>query len=373
MKRIKSLIILGVVLAVVIVGYVVASQIAKREEKKNEVPEETVISVIDREADDITEISYKSKTSEYALEKTSSGFMLKGDEKFPLDQSVAAAMADTVSLIDSSRLVTEDRASFTEYGLAEPLSVITVKFSDGTEYGINIGGYNKYSDTDYMNIAGTDKVYTVDTALREQFDYTLKDLLADEKITSPGGIGSVKTVEVSFSDGTGHTFAFVPGSEAEVDGDGNELVAAVPDMWTKTLSDGTLLDGDHTETVTNIYNEIFSASLDEWADYAVTEPEQLEKYGLSEPYCKITVNYTETVTVTGDESTSTVTKDVDKSVYVIFGNELPANAEDPTAETTADTETDTNEEEAASRYYMIGGGKVVYVVSEDDFASALAK
>lgn len=84
MKKTKNLIILLVVLAVAIVIYIAATIIANREEKNNETPEETKITIIDKTASDVASVSLESSSSNYTIDCRQALITLKTIIPFPL-------------------------------------------------------------------------------------------------------------------------------------------------------------------------------------------------------------------------------------------------------------------------------------------------
>jgi len=90
--------------------------------------------------------------------------------------------------------------------------------------------------------------------------------------------------------------------------------------------------------------------------------------------------YEDTVIIAGDENTSNVTQVLEKVMGFLIGDLLPAeNTDSETAETeeTAETaepaEADATEEESKpQRYFMLEGGKIVYILDEANLSAALS-
>lgn len=66
-KRTGKLIALLAVLAVAVAAYFVASAIAKREQNRNDTPDETKISIIDKETTDLVSVTVKAAGSDYTV------------------------------------------------------------------------------------------------------------------------------------------------------------------------------------------------------------------------------------------------------------------------------------------------------------------
>ena len=383
MKRSTGLIVLLVFLVLAMAFYAVATVIAKREEAKNQEPEVTVITVVDKKPEDVVSLTLKSKTLTVGIAVNESGkYRLTSDEHFPVDQIIASYMVEGVAVIEFIRKLEGSDADLATYGLDEPHTVITAGYKDDRTVTLKLGDYNKHADAYYCDM-GDGAVYLIDAAYLDAFDYTMKDLLQDELITKPkNGLSDVTSFELVFRDGSSYTYGAV--TDDSEDGEGKIY-------WNKFLGD-VPVEGDFTEQVEALYKELFSAKLDEWADYNVTGAERLGSFGLSEPAVRITVRYTEKVTIAGDDGTSSVTKEVEKVVGFLIGDVAPVEKEEtenPDSESSADTatpdtdtvtdaatdtealEADAEEEPVVNRYFMLEGGKTVYLLSESVLTHAL--
>ncbi len=394
MKRSTGLIVLLIVLVLAVVFYVVATVIAKREEEKNQEPEVTLITVVDKKPEDVVSLTLKSKTLTVGIAVNESGkYRLTSDEHFPVDQIIASYMVEGVAVIEFTRKLEGSDADLATYGLDEPHTVITAGYKDDRTVTLKLGDYNKHADAYYCDM-GDGAVYLIDAAYLDAFDYTMKDLLQDELITKPkNGLSDVTSFELAFRDGSGFTYTFIKAEADEaavsenVTDTAGEKESAPTEYWAKTLLDGTVVEGDFTEQVKALYKELFDVKLDAWADYNVTGAERLEAFGLSAPAVTITVRYNEKVTIKGDDGTSSVTKEVEKVVGFLIGDAAPSEEDEPAdSESTApetntatDTQADTSapegdaeeEEPIVNRYFMLEGGKVVYLLSEEALSHAL--
>ena len=397
MKRSTGLIVLLIVLVLAVVFYVVATVIAKREEEKNQEPEVTVITVVDKKPEDVTSLTFEGKTLSVGITVTESGkYRLTGDEHFPMDQIIASYMVEGVAVIEFTRKLEGADTDPATYGLDKPHTVITAAYTDDCTVTLKLGDYNKHADAYYCDM-GDGGVYLIDAAYLDAFDYTMKDLLQDELITKPKeGLSAVTEFKLVFRDGSGFTYTFVKdeaeeAAESEEATDTTGTAETTPkEYWAKALLDGTAVEGDFTEQVEALYKELFDVKLDEWADYNVTGAERLGEFGLAEPAVTITVRYTEEVTIEGDDSSSSVTKEVEKVVGFLIGDAAPSEEDEPAdSESSADTAapendgstaaTDTEapegdaeeEEEIVNRYFMLEGGKVVYLIDQAKLTEAL--
>ena len=156
-KRTGKLIALLAVLAVAVAAYFVASAIAKREQNRNDTPDETKISIIDKETTDLVSVTVKAAGSDYTVAQSGGKYTLRDDADFPLDQDRAKDIAAAVTSVSADRRVAEAGADSSEYGLDSPLYTVTAKYSGGAEMTFRIGSYNRHTDSYYMSIAGEDR------------------------------------------------------------------------------------------------------------------------------------------------------------------------------------------------------------------------
>lgn len=388
-KRTGKLIALLAVLAVAIAAYFVASAIAKREEGKNDIPDETKISIIDKETTDLVSVSIKSAGSDYSIGQKDGKYSLTDDADFPLDQDIAATIAAAVTEVSADRKVADSGADSSEYGLDEPLYTVTAKYSGGAEMTFRIGSYNRHTDSYYMSIAGEDAVYLVGKTMTTPLGYTLKELIVNETLTEPDEkFKALTAVKVAFSDGTGFKYTLV--SATDEDGE---------DTWSLALLDGTEIEGDFSEAAEALYDALFGYKPTDWVAYGVKTDEQLKEYGLDAPYAEITVYYNDTVVITPDDNSAPVTKIIEKTLTVRIGN-LAESADEPeepdtsdtapstssengetepsasadTSETeglTAEPDSDPEEDSTESRYFLFDGGKIVYIAKLSDLSAVL--
>lgn len=379
-KRTGKLIALLAVLAVAVAAYFVASAIAKREESKNDTPDETKISIIDKETTDLVSVTIKAAGSDYTVGQSDGKYTLKDDADFPLDQDRAKDIAAAVTSVSADRKVADTGADSSEYGLDSPLYTVTAKYSGGAEMTFRIGSYNRHTDSYYMSIAGEDTVYLVSKTMTSPLGYTMKDLIVNETLTEPDEKFSALTgIKVAFSDGTGFRYALVRDESGDDE-----------DTWALSLLDGTAIKGDFSKEAEALYDALFGYKPTDWVAYGVKTDEQLKEYGLDAPYAEITIDYNDTVVITPDDNSASVTKIVEKTLTVRIGNLVPADSESDdetvTSEpaesgTTADSgETEgtsaadddaPDDETAEKRYFIFDSGKIVYISKISDLSAVL--
>lgn len=379
-KRTGKLIALLAVLAVAVAAYFVASAIAKREESRNDTPDETKISIIDKETTDLVSVKIKAAGSDYTVGQSDGKYILKDDADFPLDQDRAKDIAAAVTSVSADRKVADTGADSSEYGLDSPLYTVTAKYSGGAEMTFRIGSYNRHTDSYYMSIAGEDTVYLVSKTMTSPLGYTMKDLIVNETLTEPDEkFDALTGVKVAFSDGTGFRYSLVSDESGDAE-----------DTWALSLLDGTAIKGDFSKEAEALYDALFGYKPTDWVAYGVKTDEQLKEYGLDAPYAEITIDYNDTVVITPDDNSASVTKIVEKTLTVRIGNFVPADSEPDdetgTSEpaesgTTADSgetegtsaaDDDTPDDETAEkRYFIFDSGKIVYISKISDLSAVL--
>ena len=371
-KRTGKLIALLAVLAVAVAAYFVASAIAKREESKNDTPDETKISIIDKETTDLVSVTIKAAGSDYTVGQSDGKYTLKDDADFPLDQDRAKDIAAAVTSVSADRKVADTGADSSEYGLDSPLYTVTAKYSGGAEMTFRIGSYNRHTDSYYMSIAGEDTVYLVGKTMTSPLGYTMKDLIVNETLTEPDEkFDALTGIKVAFSDGTGFRYSLVSDESEDAE-----------DTWALSLLDGTAIKGDFSKEAEALYDALFGYKPTDWVAYGVKTDEQLKEYGLDAPYAEITVYYNDTVVITPDDSSAPITKTVEKTLTVRIGSLVPAESEpDGESGTTAESrETEgtsaadndaPDSETAEKRYFIFDSGKIVYISKLSDLSAVL--
>lgn len=371
-KGTGKLIALLAVLAVAVAAYFVASAIAKREESKNDTPDETKISIIDKETTDLVSVTIKAAGSDYTVGQSDGKYTLKDDADFPLDQDRAKDIAAAVTSVSADRKVADTGADSSEYGLDSPLYTVTAKYSGGAEMTFRIGSYNRHTDSYYMSIAGEDTVYLVSKTMTSPLGYTMKDLIVNETLTEPDEkFDALTGIKVAFSDGTGFRYSLVSDESEDAE-----------DTWALSLLDGTAIKGDFSKEAEALYDALFGYKPTDWVAYGVKTDEQLKEYGLDAPYAEITVYYNDTVVITPDDSSAPITKTVEKTLTVRIGSLVPAESEpDGEGGTTAESgETEgtsaadndaPDSETAEKRYFIFDSGKIVYISKLSDLSAVL--
>ena len=372
MKSLKKLIIPGVILVVAVAALLIAVGISRREEQNapsDTAPADGKISLFEFSSDLVSRVSYISEKGEVSVDKDGEKYYLTSDRTFPLDQEVGASLVnDAIGLTAKGSIPPTGEEA--EYGLDDPGKSVVVTLKNGGRTTVSVGAFNPYSDVWYVRIDGGGAIYLLETDITDCFEMSLDDMIKNETFTvPPSGLSSVSSVALDYSGRDDVVYTRVPGTDEVKDEDGNVITPAVPDGFTKKTGDGEPDGSDAaSEEGRSVYEELTGIKLDRWYAYGVTEDE-LDGYGLDPDglFCRATVAYTEKVTTTSGESSSSVTVDVEKSSVLLIGNTVAFEDEQDGEE---DGQSDPDDYEEL-RYVMIDGGSIVYVVPAEDIALIL--
>ncbi|MBQ4354399.1 MAG: DUF4340 domain-containing protein [Clostridia bacterium] len=176
------LIILVVLLAALLIGYKALSAANDRkaaEEAASLASEnaDTMIAAYDYTT--LTSLSYRAQGGDpITLTQSAGVFSYADDANFPLNQTIAAQMANAISQIAVETTV--ESGSEADYGLDNPAYLIEAAYADGTKHVYKIGNYNAFNGAYYFSMDGT--MYMISSGLIPYFQYTEEDLLALDTI-----------------------------------------------------------------------------------------------------------------------------------------------------------------------------------------------
>lgn len=280
MKNKKAVPILIAVLAVLLVVYFGLQSWNKKQEEEEESGESILVTELD--ADTITAVSYNVGNGELAFEKQDDTWYYAEDKDFPLDQSYLQNIVDGMCAITADRKL-EDGDALADYGLEEPAYTVQLTDSEGNTTQIGFGDLT--GDNYYVNVNGSDQVYTVASTTLDDLQYTLDEMAQLDEYPSIGS-GNLKK-EVITENGETTTYD----SENE----------------------------DQAEDIAAVAGGLGAVTLSEAADYSV-EDADLAGYGLDEE-SRITVE----ATYTEDEEEKVLTlyigtEDGDGSRYVMMND-----------------------------------------------------
>ncbi len=165
-KNKQILIFSGIGLAVL--GGVTAVLMLTAPEKPAETPEEETITeeidesliLTEKTEADVVSVHVVNSSDEYDIVKDGDGWTISGLEGASVLSDSLGSLVSNVSAMTADRLVEENAADLTKYGLAAPAAVVTVDFG-GESYSFNVGNETPASEsTVYFSEKDSTTVYT---------------------------------------------------------------------------------------------------------------------------------------------------------------------------------------------------------------------
>lgn len=276
MKRGKKLILLLVILLAAVGGYLLVSKLSGNEDKADK-----DIVAFSIESTDVTKISWTYLENDITLiyDRSNEKWLYEDDNSFPVDETFPQTMLTNLASITADRKLT-DVTDFNEYGLDDPTVVISIVDSHGGTTKFTIGDESAYNSNYYMRINDESNVYLIGAALPQAFFHELNDIVAMDDIPY---IDSPSQIAI---DTAGKTNTLVKLDEDE------RLKYSYTSQyaWYYKQSENSFkpIDGDMAE---DVITAVAGLAWQSCVDYNVTD-EELETYGLKNPYATVTADYT---------------------------------------------------------------------------------
>ncbi len=304
MKRGKRLIILLALLVLAVGGYLMVSRLAEKGKDEGE----KSVAVYSIDSTNITQISwtYLGENVTLFYDRSNDKWIYTGDESFPVDSTYPETMRTSLASITADRALS-DVTDYNEYGFDNPNAVITITDSNGGATKFTIGDQNTSTSGYYFRVNDESTVYLIGSTLPEAFFHKLNDIVAMEKIPAIDNVSQI-TVESS-----GKTNSLVM-----LDQDEREKYSYTTDYaWYYKQPNGgySPIDGDMAENIISTASGITWGSC---ADYNATEDE-LQSYGLKNPYAKVTVNYKQKA------SSDSGTQETQSTFTLLIGNKTESS------------------------------------------------
>ncbi len=180
MKKIITLIVFAVVLAILVGVYAIVSSTQKTEESGEE---ETLIAA-SLEKEKIAAISYSYAGKDVSLKKSGDAWVWEKNASLPLKQDVVEKMTGALSSVVSTRLVAPVSGGLDEFGFDEPSISVDATLDDGSVYTYKIGDLNPVTMEYYFLRSDGESVWLVDSSALTPFTKTMDDLVEIDKIPS---------------------------------------------------------------------------------------------------------------------------------------------------------------------------------------------
>lgn len=253
-KKKQMLLLIGVLLVLVIAYFGIQVMTKHQEKKAKEEKEASTIYVTDM--DDVSVINYDVGDGTKTFEKQDGNWVYVKDPDFPLDESYPEQIVDTFGKLKAEREL-DDGDELSDYGLDNPVYRIQLTDADGNKTSVYFGN-DTGDDSYYVTVDDTEKVYTVNSEVLQDLQYSLDEMAKLDDYPSIGS-GNLKK-EVITQNGQTTTY------DSEND--------------------------DDTENIAAVAGGLGVVSLNNAADYSVDD-EHLSEYGLDEN-SRITVEATYT-------------------------------------------------------------------------------
>ena len=180
MKKQKiQMLVIVVILLLCVAAYFVATQYAKKQEqrdKDSETQGQVSLTVIDPDAVDA--FSYIADGTTYSYTKDGDTWICENDTSLKMDADSIATLLEHLKKVTAAEAIT-DYDSISDYGLDQPQNTITVTCGDETTT-IDIGDYNEMLSEYYLKVSGDDKIYLVDSTLKDAFSKTPDTMVQEE-------------------------------------------------------------------------------------------------------------------------------------------------------------------------------------------------
>lgn len=338
------------VLAVLSCAYLGVTSYVDSREKKEAEAQDTSVSLVDMEAENLTSVSFLSEDGEQEIfEKKEDVWTKKGEEDFPVSQDTIDGAVNNLASLDADQELTEPE-ELSEYDLDKPQNKIVLTTQDGSETVLLVGMKNEVSGQYYIKKPDKDNVYLVSETVLTPFmgnAYSFAEAEAFPTVTA----ASIK--------------------EVQVDKENGYTLSQDKDSLYWYVSDGKSLEQADTSKAGAVTSAVGSLTYGEFVDYHCTDP---AKYGFDTPYAIISAAYM-AETDTGANTDASEVSEQDES-----SGEEQEEAEE-TADTSEKEDTQTEkklvicvgDEINGSRYVKVNDSNEVYTIPEESLTEILDK
>lgn len=359
MKKKTVKMVLAVVSLAVLCGVYlgVSTYVSKQEEAENSKEEEEQVSVTDASADEIETVKFLIDKKEVTFQRKEEEWVKGNDEAFPVSQDTLNNAVGMLGDLKAERVL-DDVSDLSEYGLDSPVNTIVFKTKMGEETSIKIGAKNESVSQYYVKKNEDDKkVYLVASASIEPFMNSLYDYA--ESGTFPEiSSENIKAIQVE-----GET-----SYNLSVDENG---------FW--YVSDGGNQEKADSAKAASMASSFSTLEYASFVNYDASE-EEMESYGLNEPYANIILNYEEEISKKETDNLKSEETELEEA----------ENTEEKQGEKKGEETGEKKEEEAemedkslvihvgseaeeGDRYVSVDDSKEVYTMSEETLSTFLDK
>lgn len=183
MKKQKiQMFVIVVILLLCVVAYFVATQYTKKQEQRDKDSEtQGQVNLTIADPDEVDAFSYIADDTTYSYTKSGDTWTCENDTSLKMDADSIASLLDNLKKVTAAEAIA-DYDSISDYGLDQPQNTITVTCGDETTT-IDIGDYNEMLQEYYVKVSGDDKIYLVDSTIKDAFSKTPDTMVQQEEST----------------------------------------------------------------------------------------------------------------------------------------------------------------------------------------------
>ena len=338
------------VLAVLSCAYLGVVSYVDSQEKKEAETQNTSVSLVDIEPENITSVSFLSEDGEQEdFEKKEDIWSKKGEEDFPVSQDTIDGAVNSLAALEADQELAEPE-DLSEYDLDKPQNKIVLTTQDGSETVLLVGMKNEVSGQYYIKKPDKDNVYLVSETVLTPFmgnAYSFAEAEAFPTVTA----ASIK--------------------EVQVDKENGYTLSQDKDSLYWYVSDGKSLEQADTSKAGAVTSAVGSLTYGEFVDYHCTDP---AKYGFDTPYAIISAAYMAETDTGANTDASEVSEQNESS-----GEEQEEAEETADTSEKEDTQTEktlvicVGDEINGSRYVKVNDSNEVYTIPEESLTEILDK
>lgn len=249
------------------------------------------IELNNQAAADVVTVKVVLPDEEYTMTQGGeTAYSMTGMEDAPASNAIYAALASDAASLKALELISEETSNLADYGLDEPRSQVEITYADGTGANLSVGIAAPSGSGTYVLIDG--KVYLFEDTRVDSFLYHKVDYIS-KTVTPTAATGDDAPVLKKITlEGTLRPEPIVMDISQETAND------VTTDVYTMTAPKQRETDSANAAAAGN---KIFRLTAEKVIAFNVTD-EQLEEYGLKDPYSKVTVDYADqTITLMSSE------------------------------------------------------------------------
>lgn len=338
------------VLAVLFCAYLGVVSYVDSQEKKEAEAQNTSVSLVDIEPENITSVSFLSEDGEQEdFEKEEDTWSKKGEEDFPVSQDTIDGAVNSLAALEADQELTGPE-DLSEYDLDKPQNKIVLTTQDGSETVLLVGMKSEVSGQYYIKKPDKDNVYLVSETVLTPFmgnAYSFAEAEAFPTVTA----ASIK--------------------EVQVDKENGYTLSQDKDSLYWYVSDGKTSEQADTSKAGAVTSAVGSLTYGEFVDYHCTDP---AKYGFDTPYAIISAAYMAETDTGANTDVSEVSEQDGSS-----GEEQEEAEETADTSEKEDTQTEktlvicVGDEINGSRYVKVNDSNEVYTIPEESLTEILDK